>query len=213
MVSWMVNVLSQIARDISPNYEDSEKELSQLLQELYAFNASLSDSENYTDDDDEKIKKLHDVIKNISASWENISKKFLKHEMDEHECSNKKKREDNMNIEKLSGDPEKSMRIVNCIDSCSKLENEALAVTNPELKIDADKMNPIKDEIMKDKINNNININLSDDKINSNSSSKNVSSEIINNNSKNNSNDKISNSSKNNSNEKINNNSKNNNNT
>ncbi|ORX76854.1 hypothetical protein BCR32DRAFT_208575 [Anaeromyces robustus] len=65
MLSWMTNVLAQISKDTTSALDDNEKELSQLLQELYLFNSTLNDCENYIEvgESNDKIKKLTDIIK------------------------------------------------------------------------------------------------------------------------------------------------------
>jgi len=65
MLSWMANVLAQISRDSTTALDENEKELSQLLQEIYLFNTTLKDCENYIEagETNDKITKLIDVIK------------------------------------------------------------------------------------------------------------------------------------------------------
>ncbi|ORX56059.1 hypothetical protein BCR36DRAFT_280750 [Piromyces finnis] len=65
MLSWMTGVLAQVSKDSHSALDENEKELSQLLQELYLFNSSLKDCDNYIEvgENNDKIKKLTDIIK------------------------------------------------------------------------------------------------------------------------------------------------------
>ena len=65
MLSWMASVLAQVSKDSHSALDENEKELSQLLQELYLFNSSLKDCENYIEEgeNNDKINKLTEIIK------------------------------------------------------------------------------------------------------------------------------------------------------
>jgi hypothetical protein len=132
MLSWMANVLAQISVDTSSPLDNNEKELVQLLQEINHFNTTLKDCENYIDkkENNEKIKKLTDIIKNITENWENTARKLIKHEKEEQERLNDTKKNGNLNIEELISKPEESMNLINSINEFTKVENQSLSTTN-----------------------------------------------------------------------------------
>jgi len=42
------------------------------------------------------------------------------------------------------------MNLINSINECTKVENESLSITNPELNIDMEKINSLKGQTMED---------------------------------------------------------------
>jgi len=63
---------------------------------------------------------------------------------------NEIRKNENLTVEELISRPDESMNLINSISECSKMENQTLSITNPELNIDMEKINSLKGKKMED---------------------------------------------------------------
>jgi len=74
----------------------------------------------------------------------------LKHEKNELKKMDEIRKKENLSVEELINKPDESMNLINSINECSKMENQTLSITNPELNINMEKINNLKGQKMED---------------------------------------------------------------
>ena len=74
----------------------------------------------------------------------------MKHEKNEKEKMEEIRKNENLSVEELINKPDESMNLINSINECSKMENQTLSITNPELNINMEKINSLKGQKMED---------------------------------------------------------------
>ena len=74
----------------------------------------------------------------------------MKHEKNELKKMDEIRKKENLSVEELINKPDESMNLINSINECSKMENQTLSITNPELNINMEKINNLKGQKMED---------------------------------------------------------------